>query len=188
MATRYLLGDAEPSSNVGGRPPALKPEHIAVLHDIVTEPPPGQLQGTRRRVPPPLRDTCMRCNDSSCAACARHLTAQTSTHGECVASLGRQAIRLHGSAPTRGQSPYSTNLTDAKWDLVADLFERVPGQRGRPVHYGRRDLVNTCARMCSARAAPSDCYPRRFHLGRRSTRHFALGWYGCIRINAGPTS
>jgi len=27
----------QPSGNIGGRPPALKPEHIAVLHDIVTE-------------------------------------------------------------------------------------------------------------------------------------------------------
>jgi len=28
---------SKPSSNIGGSPPALKPEHIAVLHDIVTE-------------------------------------------------------------------------------------------------------------------------------------------------------
>ncbi len=27
------------------------------------------------------------------------------------------------------------NLTDAEWDLVADLFERAPGQRGTPAHY-----------------------------------------------------
>jgi putative transposase len=39
-------------------------------------------------------------------------------------------------------STYSTNLTDAEWDLVADLFERAPGQRGTPVHYSRRELVN----------------------------------------------
>ena len=37
MATRDPLDGTEPSSNVGGRPPALKPEHIAVLHDIVKE-------------------------------------------------------------------------------------------------------------------------------------------------------
>lgn len=29
-------------------------------------------------------------------------------------------------------SPHSTNLTDAEWDLVADFFERSPGQRGTP--------------------------------------------------------
>ena len=37
MATRDPLDGNQPSSNVGGRPPALKPEHMAVLHDIVTE-------------------------------------------------------------------------------------------------------------------------------------------------------
>ena len=37
MATRYSLGSAAPSSIAGGRPPALKPEHIAVLHEILAE-------------------------------------------------------------------------------------------------------------------------------------------------------
>jgi putative transposase len=37
MATRDRLDGIEPSSNAGGRPQALKPEHIAVLHDIVAE-------------------------------------------------------------------------------------------------------------------------------------------------------
>ena len=38
---------------------------------------------------------------------------------------------------------YSTNLTDAEWALVADLFERAPCQRGTLAHYSRRALVNT---------------------------------------------
>lgn len=37
MATRDRLDGIEPLSNAGGRPPALKPEHIVVLHDIVAE-------------------------------------------------------------------------------------------------------------------------------------------------------
>ena len=37
MATTDSLDGSEPSNNVGGRPPALKPEHMAVLHDIVTK-------------------------------------------------------------------------------------------------------------------------------------------------------
>ena len=41
--------------------------------------------------------------------------------------------------------PYSTNLTDADWELDADLFERMPGQRGTPAHYNRRGLVNACS-------------------------------------------
>ena len=37
MATKHLLGSTAPSSSAGGRPLALKPEHIAVLHEIVAE-------------------------------------------------------------------------------------------------------------------------------------------------------
>jgi putative transposase len=36
MATKYSP-DVHTSCNRGGRPPALKPEHIKVVHDIVTE-------------------------------------------------------------------------------------------------------------------------------------------------------
>jgi transposase len=60
-------------------------------------------------------------------------------------------------------SPYSTNLTDAEWELVADLFERVPGQRGTPVHYSRRDLVNACSYVlrtgCAWRLLPETFPP-----------------------------
>jgi hypothetical protein len=37
MATKHPLDGSAPPVNIGGRPPALQPEHIAVLHDIVTE-------------------------------------------------------------------------------------------------------------------------------------------------------
>jgi hypothetical protein len=36
MATKHPR-DSQPLANLGGRPPALKHEHIAALHDIVTE-------------------------------------------------------------------------------------------------------------------------------------------------------
>ncbi|WP_400189952.1 helix-turn-helix domain-containing protein [Massilia orientalis] len=37
MAVKYSLDGSEPLSYAGGRPPALQPQHIAVLRDIVTE-------------------------------------------------------------------------------------------------------------------------------------------------------
>ena len=37
MATKHPLDGSEPPVNIGGRPQALKPEHIAVLHEIVKE-------------------------------------------------------------------------------------------------------------------------------------------------------
>jgi putative transposase len=58
---------------------------------------------------------------------------------------------------------YSTNLTDAEWDLVADLFERAPGQRGTPAHYSRRELVNACSYVlrtgCAWRLLPTTFPP-----------------------------
>jgi hypothetical protein len=36
MATKYP-SDSQPLVNLGGRPPALKPEHIVVMRDIVAE-------------------------------------------------------------------------------------------------------------------------------------------------------
>ena len=37
MATKHSLGSTAPSSSAGDTSPALKPEHIAVLHEIVQE-------------------------------------------------------------------------------------------------------------------------------------------------------
>jgi len=55
--------------------------------------------------------------------------------------------------------PYSTNLRE----LVAELFERMPGQRGTPVHYNRRDLVNACSYVlrtgCAWRLLPETFPP-----------------------------
>jgi putative transposase len=59
--------------------------------------------------------------------------------------------------------PYSTNLTDAEWELVADLFERAPGQRGTPARYSRRELANACSYVmrtgCAWRLMPTTSRP-----------------------------
>lgn len=54
MATRDPLDGTEPSSSAGGRPPALKPEHIAVLHYIVTE----RAQASLQEIADELRHCC----------------------------------------------------------------------------------------------------------------------------------
>lgn len=55
MATAHPLDGTEPSSSAGGRPPALKPEHIAILRDIVMERAQASLAdiADTRDVPPP---------------------------------------------------------------------------------------------------------------------------------------
>ncbi|WP_256219845.1 MULTISPECIES: transposase [unclassified Variovorax] len=58
---------------------------------------------------------------------------------------------------------YSTDLTNAEWDLVADLFERPAGSRGTPARYGRRHLVDACCYVlrtgCAWRLLPSSFAP-----------------------------
>lgn len=63
----------------------------------------------------------------------------------------------------REASRYSTDLTDAEWALVADLFERSSGGRGAPALYERRHLVNACCYVlrtaCAWRLLPSNFAP-----------------------------
>lgn len=61
---------------------------------------------------------------------------------------------------------YNTNLTNAEWDLVADLLERAPGQRGTPAHYSRRALVKDACLVPILRAGHIDPFPAP---GRLST-------------------
>jgi len=163
MATRDPLDGNKPSSNVGGRPPALKPEHIAVLHDIVTE----RAQASLREIADELHHCSgVRVCD---ATIRRALRAQGIVRlkplRRACAACAEGAKRYGYTAAHRREdiSPYSTNLTDAEWELVADLFERVPGQRGTPVHYSRRDLVNACSYVlrtgCAWRLLPDTFRP-----------------------------
>lgn len=70
-----------------------------------------------------------------------------------AASKGAKRYGYKAAHRRKDVSPYSTNLTDAEWELVADLFERSPGQRGKPAHYSRRELVNPCFDVLRTRCA-----------------------------------
>jgi putative transposase len=58
---------------------------------------------------------------------------------------------------------YNTDLTDAEWELIADLFERPAGGRGAPARYERRHLVDACCYVlrtgCAWRLLPSSFAP-----------------------------
>ena len=64
MATRHSLGSTAPSGSAGGRPPALKPEHIAVLHEILQE----RAQASLQKIADELHH---RCGLRVCAATIR---------------------------------------------------------------------------------------------------------------------
>jgi putative transposase len=61
-----------------------------------------------------------------------------------------------------GPSGLNTDLTDAEWALVHDLFER-DGQRGAPPRYERRAVVNACCYVlrtgCAWRLLPKSFAP-----------------------------
>jgi transposase len=65
------------------------------------------------------------------------------------------------TAQERGK--YATSLTDAEWELVADLFEMPEGARGRPTMHDRRSMVDACCYVlrtgCSWRMLPTGDFP-----------------------------
>jgi putative transposase len=162
MATKHP-SDSQPSINLGGRPPALKPEHISVLHDIVTE----RAQASLEEIADELDH---RCGVRVCAATIRRaLRAQGIVRLKPIRRVFTTAAKGpkrygYTAAHRREDVPrYSTNLTDVEWELVADLFERPAGQRGTPVHYSRRELVNACSYVlrtgCAWRLLPTTFPP-----------------------------
>jgi len=132
MATKHPLDGTGLSSNAGGRPPALKPEHIAILRDIVTV----RAQASLQEIADELHH---RCGVRVCAATIRRaLRAQGVVRLKPVRreyAERAEGAKRHGYTAVHRRedvSPYSTNLPDVEYGLVADLFERVPGQRGTP--------------------------------------------------------
>ena len=77
MATKQSLGSTAPSSSADGRPPALKPEHIAVLHEIVAE----RTQASLQEIAGELHHRC-----------ALHVCAATIRRTQCALGV----VRLKG--------------------------------------------------------------------------------------------
>jgi transposase len=154
---------SQPLRHLGGRPPALKPEHIAALLEIVAE----HAQASLDEIADELH------RRSGVRVCAATIRRALRAEGVVRLKPARRVLATADKAPKRyGYTAahrredvplYSTDLTDAEWELVADLFERVPGQRGTPVHYSRRELVNACSYVlrtgCAWRLLPTTFPP-----------------------------
>ena len=58
---------------------------------------------------------------------------------------------------------YASCLSDAEWELAADLFELPAGSRGRPALHDRRAMVDACCYVlrtgCSWRMLPTGSFP-----------------------------
>ena len=149
----------------GGRPALLTEAHVAALRAIVVEQP-------RSSLPEVTRELGERTGMKVCTVTVRKALRQAGI--ERMKPLRKPTPRaaVQGGAPLRvgytdahrradGASGMNTDLTDAEWALVVDLFER-DGLRGAPPRYDRRSVVNACAYLvrtgCAWRLLPK-CFP-----------------------------
>ena len=130
-----------------GRKPSLNAEHTAVLRVIVQEQPRASLEEVTREL---LRRTGTQVNPVTVRKALRQAGIERlkplRRAGERAAVQGSAATRVGYSDAHRrsdGASGMNTDLTDAEWALVADLFER-DGKRGAPPRFERRTVVNAC--------------------------------------------
>ncbi len=130
-----------------GRKPSLNAQHVAVLRAITREQPRSSLDEV-------TRELFRRAGVMVCTVTVRKALREAGI--ERLKPLRRAGERaaVQGAAPRRygytskhrradGASGMNTDLTDAEWALVGDLFER-DGQRGAPSRYERRHMVNAC--------------------------------------------
>lgn len=130
-----------------GRKALLTADHGAVLRDIAHELPRSSLDEL-------TREFNRRCNLSVCSATVRKALKRAGVRRMRPIRKPAERAAVQGGAPVRvgytarhrredGASGMNTDLTDAEWALVADLFER-HGGRGAPPTHARRVLVNAC--------------------------------------------
>jgi putative transposase len=149
-----------------GRRPSLNADHTAVLRAIIREQPRSSLEEVTREL---FRRTGVKV----CTVTVRKaLRAAGIKRLKPLRRAGERAA-VQGAAPQRygytaahrrsdGPSGMNTDLTDAEWALVADLFERA-GQRGAPPRFERRHMVNACCYVlrtgCAWRLLPKTFPP-----------------------------
>ena len=151
-----------------GRKPLLQVEHIKVLRSITREQPRSSLDEVTREL---QRRTGL----TACSVTVRKALREAGI--ERLKPLRKPAERaaVQGSATARvgytaahrrsdGPSGMNTDLTDAEWALVADLFER-QGGRGKPAQHARKRMVDACCYVvrtgCAWRLLPKSFPPWR---------------------------
>jgi len=130
-----------------GRKPSLNAEHTAVLRAITQEQPRSSLDEVTREL---FRRTGTKVNPVTVRKALRQAGIERlkplRRAGERAAVQGRAPQRVGYTDAHRrsdGASGMNTDLTDAEWALVADLFER-DGKRGAPPRFERRTMVDAC--------------------------------------------
>jgi len=173
MATKQH-SEPQPPANAGGRPSALKPEHIAALHEIVAE----HAQASLEEIADELN---RRCGLRVCTATIRRtLRAQGIVRLKAtrrVSPTADKGPKRYGytAAHRREDVPlYSTDLTDANgtWLLTCSSVLQASGARR---HITAGASWSTPVHTCCVQAAPGGYCPRRSRPGRQSTKLLRVG-------------
>lgn len=149
-----------------GRKPSLNAEHTAVLRSIVQEQPRASLDEVTREL---FRRSGVKVNPATVRKALREAgierlkpirrAAERAAQGR---GAGVRTGYTDAHRRSDGASGLNTDLTDAEWALVGDLFER-DGQRGAPPRYERRTVVDACCYVlrtgCAWRLLPKSFPP-----------------------------
>ena len=130
-----------------GRKASLTEEHVKVLRAITEEQPRSSLDEV-------TRELNRRTGVAACSATVRKALRAAGITRLKPARVTATRAPVQGGQPVRygytaahrredGASGMNTDLTDAEWALVGDLFERKDG-RGKRATYERRHMVNAC--------------------------------------------
>lgn len=166
MTKQGQIGDEPKAVDRGGRPYALKPGQVALLRVLVSQMPHATLEELAAELE----------HRGSVRVCSATIRRTLRAQGIVRLMPARRAFEAPEAAQTlhkrygytaahrrEATLRYSTDLTDAEWVLVADLFERPVGQRGTPARYERRYLVDACCYVlrtgCAWRLLPSSFPP-----------------------------
>jgi len=137
--------DSGESASMLGRPAKLRPEHVCVIRALVNEHP----LCTMAELAVMLQQRCgVQVSVVTLAKALRSagiVRVKPERSSSYVPRASDKAPRYGYSALHRGDDArrYASDLSNAEWDLVKDLFE--PDMAvGKPPSYSRRSMVDAC--------------------------------------------
>jgi transposase len=152
--------------NRGGRPSLLGVEQVRALVALTREMPHASMDEL-------TREFVRRSGIQMCSATVRKALKRAGVKRVRPPRKPSQRAAVQGSAAPRygytqahrrqaAANAMPTDMTDAEWTLVADLFERKSGA-GAPAEHARRDIVNACMYVvrtgCAWRLLPKSFAP-----------------------------
>lgn len=162
------MGNDGTNRGRSGRKPALDAKHVETLRAITREQPRSSLDEV-------TRELYRRTGTQACPATVRKAlrlagidrlkpqrkpSERSAVQGGVLQRFGYTDAHRREDGP----SGMKTDLTEAEWALVADLFER-QGGRGAPAKHARKRMVDACCYVvrtgCAWRLLPKSFPPWR---------------------------